>query len=335
MEQELGEYGELAPLREGIGVSLSPIVAYEPTFGMIYGGAVFLERELPPRYNFETILAFSTEGEYSVVLNLKKWVTEDTYFHLELDVDDFTRPYYGEGMDSDPSKRIDLEGTVHQARYFLKFVDKNKISFGPFLEYRGTIPGDVIGNDLAPPEYREATLDLGMCLFYDSRDSELSPASGTFHNLTIRYVFDYLSTFQGSDTFFQADVDSRVYYSPAPGTVLAGRVHLAGSWGEPSYQYRYWLGGPYELRGFSANRFRGDSMYVVQGEVRQSLFGIFSGAAFAEVGEATDHSFQSPETSYGGGLRMTLPPDHIGKVRLDFAWAKDEHSIYFVFGGAF
>lgn len=335
IEQELQEYGELAPVRSGTGMSLAPLFAYEPTFGTIYGGAIFLDRSIAPQYRFHTRLAFSTVGEYSVFFDLKKWVGTSTYFRLEVEVDDFARPHYGEGMDTSPGEKIFLKGTVSRALYFLKFMESGKISMGPFLDYRGAEQKGVEGAGVAVPEYNETTLGLGMRFFYDIRDSPLNPTSGVFDTLTIRYVPDSLSTFKDSDTFFQAEVDHRIFYSPTPGTVLAGRIHLAGSWGDPSYQYRYSLGGPYELRGFFNNRFRGDSLYVVQGEIRQDLFWIFSGAAFAEVGEVTDWRFDSPEISYGGGLRMTLPPDHIAKVRLDFAWAKDQKSIYFIFGEAF
>jgi len=335
MEQEFHEYGELAPIRGRTGMSLAPILAFEPTFGTIFGGAIFLDRAALQQYRFHTRLAFSTEKEYSVFLDLKKWVAENTYFHLEVEVDDFARPYYGEGMDTSPDEKIFLEGTTSRVAYFLKFMEKGKFSLGPFLDYRAADQDGVDGTDVSPPQYEESTAGLGLCILYDTRDNHLSPNSGIYDNFRIRYVPDSLSTAKGSDTFFQAEIDHRVFYSPAPGTVLAGRVHLGGSWGDPSYQYRYSLGGAYELRGFFNNRFRGDSVYVVQGEVRQDLFWIFSGAVFAELGEVTDNSFGSSEASYGGGVRMTLPPDHVAKVRLDFAWAKDQKSVYFIFGEAF
>jgi outer membrane protein assembly factor BamA len=335
MEHELEEYGEVAPVKSGTGMSLAPILAYEPTFGLIYGGAIFLDRPIAPQYRFHTRLALSTENEYSVLFDLTKWVEKNTYFRLEVEWDNFARPYYGEGMDTSPDDDILLEGPVSRVLYFLKFMENGKISMGPFLDYRGAEQEEVEGTGVAVPEYDEKTLGLGVRFFYDNRDSHLSPTSGVFDTLTIRYVPDSLSTFKGSDTFFQAEVDHRLFYSPAPGTVLAGRLHLAGSWGDPSYQYRYSLGGAYELKGFFNNRFRGDSLYVVQGEVRQDLFWIFSGAAFAEVGEVTDSRFGSPETSYGGGFRMTLPPDHVAKVRIDFAWARDQKSIYLIFGETF
>ena len=268
-------------------------------------------------------------------MGYRKYSGPNSYFHLEIEIDDFARPYYGEGMDTSPDESIFLEGTVSRLMYFLKFRKGGKVSFGPFLDYRSVNEEGVDGASVPAPNYDGAALGLGMHFFYDTRDSRLSPTSGVFDALTIRYVPDSLSTFEGGDTFFQAEVDHRIFYSPAAGTVLAGRLHLGGSWGEPSYQYRYSLGGPYELRGFFTNRFRGNSLYVAQGEIRQNLFWILSSAVFAEAGEVTDGSFHSPETSFGGGLRMTLPPDHIAKARLDFAWAKDQKSIYFIFGEAF
>jgi len=335
MEPDLDIYGEISRIGSSTGVSVAPILAYEPTFGTIYGGAVFMEKLFAPHLYLVSRLAFSTEGEYSALFNFKKWVDPETYFHLEVELDDFDRPYYGEGMDTSPDEEIFLGGTVSRFFYFLKFKENGKLSLGPFFDYRGVRPKEVEGTDLAPPEYGEATLGLGMRFFYDNRDSQLSPTSGVFDTLTIRYVPDSLSTFKGVDDFFQAEVDHRIFYSPVKGTVMAGRLHLAKSWGDASYQYRYSLGGPYELRGYYTNRFRGDGLYVVQGEIRQDLFWIFSGAVFAEAGEVTDDRFHSPETSYGGGFRMTLPPDHVAKARLDFAWAEDQHSIYFIFGEAF
>lgn len=328
-------FKEINRIGSSTGMSLAPILAYEPTFGTIYGGAVFLERLFAPQYSFNGRLAFSTEGEYSALFSLKKWVDRDTYFHLEVEIDDFARPYYGEGMETSPDDRIFLEGTVSRLLYFLKFKESGKLSLGPFLDFRGVRLEAVEGDSLEAPEYDEATLGLGMRFFYDNRDSKLSPTAGVFDTMTVRYVPDSLSAFKGSGNFFQAEVDHRIFYTPASGTVLAGRLHMASSWGDASYQYRYSLGGPYELRGYYTNRFRGDRYYIAQGEVRQDLFWIFSGAVFAEAGEVTDDRFDSPETSYGFGFRMTLPPDHVAKARIDFAWAEDQHSIYFIFGEAF
>ena len=328
-------FGEIATIGSSTSMSLAPILAYEPTFGTIFGAAVFLEKPFATRFSFKGRLAFSTEGEYSALVALKRYDGPDKFYQLEVEVDDFARPYYGEGMDTNPDESILIEGTTSRLLYFLQLREGGKVSFGPFLDYRGANEEGVDGSSVAAPEYDEATLGLGWQFFYDNRDSQLNPESGVFDTLILRLVPDALSTGKGSNSFLQAELDHRIFYSPAPGMVLAGRLLLAGSLGDPTYQYRFSLGGPDELRGFYTNRFRGKNLYIVQGEVRQDLFWIFSGAAFAEVGEVTDDRFGSPETSYGAGLRMTLPPNHIAKARLDFAWAKDQHSIYLTFVEAF
>jgi len=269
------------------------------------------------------------------LVSLKKYYYPDRHFHLELEVDDFARPYYGEGMSTTASDKIFLEGTVSRILYFLKNQTTGKISWGPFLDFRSADSKGVDGSDVAPPVYNEASLGTGFWFFFDERDSKLNPSTGVYDTLILRMVPNSLTSYEGTSTFYQAEVDHRIFGSPAEGLVLAGRIHLGNSWGQPSYQYRYSLGGPYELRGFFTNRFRGKRFYSLQGEVRKNLFWIVIGAFFADMGEVTDSSFDSPETSFGGGLRMTLPPDHIAKVRLDFAWARDQSSIYFIFGEAF
>ena len=332
---EIDIFSEIDRIGSSTGMSLAPILAYEPTFGLIYGGAVFLEKPFAPQYEFGSRLAFSTEGEYSAFVSLRRFYYPERLYHLELEVDDFARPYYGEGMSTNASEKIFLKGTVSRVLYFLKIQTTGKISWGPFLDFRGADSKGVDGDAVPPPVYDEASLGSGPWFFYDGRDNKLSPTDGVYDTLILRLVPDFLTSYEGVSAFFQAELDHRIFRSPAEGLVLAGRIHLGNSWGQPSYQYRYSLGGPYELRGFFTNRFRGKRFYSLQAEVRKDLFWIFSGAAFAEMGEVTDSSFESPETSFGAGLRMTLPPDNIAKVRLDFAWARDQHSIYFIFGEAF
>jgi outer membrane protein assembly factor BamA len=210
---------------------------------------------------------------------------------------------------------------------------------GPFLDFRGANLSSVDGSDVPVPTYEAATTALGFCVFYDGRDNRLSPTSGVYDTFTLRAVPEGLSSYEDGRTFFQAEVDHRMFSVPIAGAVVGWRLYLAGSWGEPSYQYRYFLGGPYALRGYFTNRFRGDKVYAAQVEGRRDITRLWGStvslAAFLEIGEATDNWFGDPKASYGGGLRFTLPPDHVAKVRLDFAWADDQQSVYFIFGEAF
>ena len=87
MLRDLDIFAEIDRLGSSTGMSLAPILAYEPTFGLIYGGAIFLEKPFAPEYAFNGRLAFSTEGEYSALVSLKKFYYPDRHFHLELEVE--------------------------------------------------------------------------------------------------------------------------------------------------------------------------------------------------------------------------------------------------------
>jgi hypothetical protein len=338
-QPDIREWAEHGQKDIRTGMSLAPIIAFEPTFGTIIGGAVFLDRPETPRYRLASRLAFSSDGEYSVLMDIKRHLADNTFFHLEVEVDDFARPYYGEGMETTAEDRIMLEGTVSRTLFFLKCRNQGKLTMGPFLDFRGADLNSVDGSDIPVPEYEAATTALGFCVFYDGRDNHLSPTSGVYDTLTLRLAPKGLSSYEDNRTFFQAEVDHRKFTAPIAESVVGWRFYLAGSWGKPSYQYRYFLGGPYVLRGFYTNRFRGDKVYAVQVEGRREITHLWGStvslAAFMELGEATDNWFGDPKSSYGGGLRFTLPPDHVAKVRLDFAWAEDQNSIYFIFGEAF
>jgi len=333
--EELEEYVERSAPKARTGTSLAPILAYEPTFGTLFGAAAFLQRPYEPHFRFFSRAAFSTRGEYSVLLNYRRWYGWNNFFQIELEVDDFSRPYFGEGMGTSADDQIMLEGTTTQVFYWFRGEKRGAMSLGPLLDFRCTNSTGIDGTDVAPPDYGESTLALGYFLTYDSRDSVLSPTSGMFNMVTLRFVPDLLSSSAQESTFLQAEVDHRGFLSVGGGVVLAGRFYVGGSGGTPDYHFRYSMGGPYLLRGFYTNRFRGDKFYSLQGELRKHLFWIGSAVVFAEIGETTDDWFESPEASVGAGLRFTLPPDHVAKARVDFAWSKDQYSIYFIFGEAF
>ncbi len=333
--EELEEYVERSAPKARTGVSLAPILAYEPTFGTLFGAAAFLQRPYDPHFRLYTRAAFSTEGEYSVLMNYRRWYGWSKFFHLKLEVDDFSRPYFGEGMGTSADYQIMLDGTTTRVFYWFEGEKRGAMSLGPLLDFRSTDSTGVDGTDVAPPDYGVSTLALGYVLTYDSRDSVLCPSDGMYNTVTLRLVPAFLSSSDRDSTFIQAEVDHRGFMSFGCGVAFAGRIYAGGSWGTPDYHFRYSLGGPYLLRGFYSNRFRGDKFYSLQGELRKHLFWIGSAAIFAEIGEATDDWFESPEASVGAGLRFTLPPDHVAKARLDVAWSKDQYSVYFIFGEAF
>lgn len=156
---------------------------------------------------------------------------------------------------------------------------------------------------------------------------------GTLLQASALYVPVFLSgKGQGGATQFGADVRHFRYVYNA-GFVLAFRLAGGYSQGTPGYLYRYTLGGAYALRGYYANRFRGNVYYVGQLEGRFPLYRRFSGAAFVDAGDVTDHEFRKPKFTYGAGLRFALNENI--KLRLDYGRSPDQNGVFFTFGEAF
>jgi hypothetical protein len=60
---------------------------------------------------------------------------------------------------------------------------------------------------------------------------------------------------------------------------------------------------------------------------------MFALAGFYEWGEATDELSQfHPKASYGGGLRIALPPDRVQWARVDVGFGQDSWAVYADFG---
>ena len=93
------------------------------------------------------------------------------------------------------------------------------------------------------------------------------------------------------------------------------------------YMLRFSLGGPDTLRGFHQNRFRGESFYLSQTELRYTPFLFLTLVGFVDLGVAGDQPFSAgPRYSFGGGLRIGLPPDYRHKVRIEWGEGEDQQN---------
>ena len=136
----------------------------------------------------------------------------------------------------------------------------------------------------------------------------------------------------GAATLFQADLRAFRYLYSAR-YVLAARLFGGYAIGDPSYLFRYTLGGAYILRGFYGNRFRGSRFYAGQLEMRFNLIGRFGGAGFVDAGDIGDGELNRMRLSYGGGIRFALTANV--KLRLDYGTSNDQSGVFFTFGEAF
>lgn len=331
-----GEILEVEPAGERrSGTSFTPTVALSPVYDVVYGFAYF--RSLPEKPGFEygaKINGTAEDGE-SFQFNYDKWTSPKRLFSLRFSCSTFFDPYYGEGNDTDEDSDVRLEGTRYRMQLFAKRSIGGSFTAGPYLDIRTRDEQSVDGDSALRVIPDEASMALGACVTYDTRDSTMSPSRGQFAEFRLAYVPDALTTLDNTNGFASGSVDIRLFDSLAPGWIIGGRLHFGSSLGGPSYLFRHTLGGPDDLRGYLINRFRGDSFYLVQWETRFPLLWVFTGAAFAGLGDVGDDSFRRPKWSAGLGIRASLPPDWVKKARVDVAWSEDQHAVRFLFGEAF
>ena len=94
-------------------------------------------------------------------------------------------------------------------------------------------------------------------------------------------------------------------------------------------QHKIYLGGLDTLRGFLDGQFRGDYYWLVNAEVRPTLWSspraVLQGNLFVDVAKTWDDQsfspagFEHPFVSTGAGLRIILPRIYRAVLRLDVA----------------
>lgn len=132
--------------------------------------------------------------------------------------------------------------------------------------------------------------------------------------------------------------------------VLAIRGLAGTTFGKVPFFEQFFIGGAETLRGYTEDRFWGNSMYLASIEYRRPIINRIVGVLFVDVGDAfgsesefrfnnprlrTDfeqHKDIRPFASVGVGLRVATP---IGPIRLDFGYGEEGGRTHFSIGHAF
>lgn len=322
----------LAPSSGQAAQAIVPIVAYNPTYKLIVGGAYFnfpSDGGEGSHYGVQFLSTFTNNikivPEYKLQLS---WLR----FQLNGRWTTYYDPYYGEGSDTRVENlvRLDEESGMISAGLFALIGDT--VSVGPVYDYRYRqnrgVDGDPSRGIIAP----EKTGAYGMKLTLDWRDTPFSTTQGGYLSTAFMSVPEH-STDSGH-AFSYVTADSRYFTTWDPVTLaLRGAGGIAST--STSYLFRYRLGGTDELRGFLTNRFRGSSFWLGQAEIRWSIIEALSLVGFTDIGQVGDPVVRGAKQTYGAGIRFGLPPDWLKKARLDFAFAKDESGVSFVFDETF
>ncbi|MDR1943884.1 MAG: outer membrane protein assembly factor, partial [Synergistaceae bacterium] len=120
--------------------------------------------------------------------------------------------------------------------------------------------------------------------------------------------------------------------------IIAARLMIGDASGYLPWAVDYTLGGDSTLRGYEDKRFRGDQMFLFNGEVRFPVHRTVSLVFFYDIGKVWDSyidenfDFGDMAKGYGIGVRVRTP---LGNLRLDFAQGDEESRVHFGFGEMF
>ena len=203
-------------------------------------------------------------------------------------------------------------------------------------------PGNV-PPDIASQIGEHLLSSAGASLAYDTRNSVKLPDKGQRTALTAQLTGGPLG---GDDTFYKLGLQSARYlrgFLPGHVLELGGRAGVMSAFGSSSdvpFFERYYLGGPYSLRGFKYNYISprqqfapgqyynepvgGDSYWFASAEYSIPIFEQEHGigvrfALFYDIGSVGskpyDFNLSGFSDNWGLGIRLNLP---IGPLRLDY-----------------
>lgn len=192
-------------------------------------------------------------------------------------------------------------------------------------------------------------------LAYDTRDLEVNPRHGMFHDGLIIGSSGVL----GSVTNYAvATLATRFYYAPfaAPEVIFAARLAYSAKWGQVPFfvmnympttdKHMYGLGGEHTLRGFRQSRFVAPVMAFGNVEARYVCTRFMIGGQYIElmlvpffdVGQVYDTiaatAFDDLRWAYGGGLRTAINQSFV--LALDFGFSEEDKGLFYLgFGHIF
>ncbi len=320
------------------GLSLSPIIGYDPTYGFLFGGAMFRGNTIAPMSNLDLLLFATLKSVYAIESKYTYWNHADMYYKLEFEASNFFDSYFGEGNLTNPKiqQKIDIFKTVLNPSVWKRYSRQLSAGLLTELRYRNETGVDAVsgrqifGNDFTPV--------VGIALNYDTRDHTVLTKQGQYYLAKLDYGPSTLSSRRSAVDFVRLELESRHFMKATESIVLAGQLAFGTAFGDPGYQYRFNLGGSRKLRGFQSNRLRGRHYYMAQGETRLDVLRWLGFVGFMGVGDTADKNlgdFGRPKLTGGLGLRLGLPPDFVAKARIDFAFSRDESAFYLNFNEAF
>jgi hypothetical protein len=312
-----------------------PYINYDTTQLWSLGGAFEKNSEDKAVDTYLIDLEATPHGNHHLETNYKTPLNNDWIIAFETNFSNFYDSYYGLGISTKVSEQKKIKQRLSSFSVKTLYEHAPDFSYGPFIAFnrRKEIPNFQMDNRRFFPD--ENSVSLGGIIVHDSRDSKVNPHSGNNYELTLNIVPEGMNNLQDVATFSQIKMDLRKYI-PIYQTVLATRIAAGSTFGNPSYLYKYRLGGFDYLRGYQTNRFIGNRFAMIQLEERINLYQeyIFATASL-ETGTVTDKYIEKVRSSQGMGLRIAMPPDWTNLLSVNLGFGSDQSNFSMEFNENF
>ncbi len=317
--------------------TVSPVFGYDPTTGFVFGAAGFIYPLKTPASYGDIQVMTTTSGKIQLQSTYMRYgIFRSTDFRVPVTFSTFPQYYFGENDTTSRDNYSELFSNRFLVRpefiYSLSNHFKTSV-FGDFRTRKETSVQDKKGEPLNQRLFPdEQSLGLGLSLIYDTRDNPNSTKLGIYGSVYYENISNLQSPGNANSGLFGIDL-RYFHYIFTSKFVLAARLSGGSSYGNPSYLFRYSLGGAERLRGYYTNRFRGNRFYSAQAEFRFPIYRHFSGVCFIDEGDVSDDKLNKILTSYGAGMRFSIN-DNV-TLRLDYGIGNDQNGVFFTFGEAF
>jgi hypothetical protein len=177
---------------------------------------------------------------------------------------------------------------------------------------------------------------VGLASVVDTRDNIYSPSRGWYIDVSAMLYKGWLGS-QFNFTNYLLDI--RHYEGLGPNTLFASQVYVNLNVGEVPFKQAATLGGSSLLRGYYNGRYRDKDALIIQGEIRQRLFGRVGGVMFAGIGDVAsrtrDFTIGDLKPTGGLGLRYLISRKEHLNVRVDAAVGNHTKGFYVNISEAF
>ncbi len=173
---------------------------------------------------------------------------------------------------------------------------------------------------------------VGWILRIDTRDNSFDPSVGYL----LQTDFQIGKEIEAKNLiFFQAEGQMQFIFSLFQKERWF--VKIASAWTfyngnyshELPYSFQYKLGGINQLRGYLKDRWHSDKYYLMQFEFRYPISKWIQPLLFADIGHVDVN--KTPLFTYGGGIRIGLPPSYKQKIRVEYGRGKDQSNFIISF----